>query len=98
MTATVLSGPERRRRWTRAEKLRVVEETLVPEAKVADVARRHDVHANLLHSWRRQAQQGFLAAGGRASPSPADAVGFAAGAIAPPLTSSRASGPTTTGS
>jgi hypothetical protein len=37
MTATVLSGPERRRRWTRAEKLRLVEETLAPEAELAEV-------------------------------------------------------------
>jgi transposase len=43
MTATVLSGPERRRRWTRAEKLRLIEETLAPEATVAEVARRYDV-------------------------------------------------------
>jgi transposase len=57
MTATVLSGPERRRRWTRAEKLRLIEETLAPEATVAEVARRYDVHPNPLHSWRRQAQQ-----------------------------------------
>ena len=57
MKATVLSGPERRRRWTRAEKLRLIEETLAPEATVAKVARRYDVYPNLLHSWRRQAQQ-----------------------------------------
>jgi len=49
MTATVLSGAERRRRWTSAEKLRIVEESLTGEASVAEVARRHDVHANLLH-------------------------------------------------
>jgi transposase len=57
---TVLSGPERRRRWTSTEKLRIVEESLAPAASVAEVARRHDVHLNLLHSWRRQARQGML--------------------------------------
>jgi len=36
----VLSGPDRRRRWTFAEKLRMVEECLAPEAIVAEVARR----------------------------------------------------------
>ncbi len=60
MTATVLSGPERRRRWTSAEKLRIVEESLAGEASVAGVARQHDIHPNLLHSWRRQARTGTL--------------------------------------
>jgi transposase len=55
-TATVLSGPERRRRWTEAEKVRIVEESLAGEASVAEVARRHDVHPNLLHRWRHQAR------------------------------------------
>src|SRR6266852_473034 len=62
-TATVLSGPERRRRWTAAEKLRIVEESLAAEASVAEVARRHDVHPNLLHAWRRQARPGMLVRG-----------------------------------
>lgn len=57
-TATILSGPERRRRWTSAEKSRIVEESLAAEANVAEVARRHDVHPNLLHLWRRQARTG----------------------------------------
>ena len=55
-TVTVLSGPERRRRWTAAEKLRIVEASQAGEASVAEVARRHDVHPNLLHLWRRQAR------------------------------------------
>src|SRR5262245_1869603 len=63
MTVTVLSGPERRRRWTSAEKLRMVEESLAPEAMVAEVARRHDIHPNLLHLWRRQARNGLLSGG-----------------------------------
>ena len=57
-TATVLSGPERRRRWTEAEKIRIVEESVAGEASVAEVARRHDVHPNLLHRWRQQARAG----------------------------------------
>jgi transposase len=98
MTATVLSGPERRRRWTTAEKLRLVEETLAPEAKVAEVARRYDVHPNLLHSWRGRARRGVLTGGARASPAPADAMGFAAVAIAPTVPSLSASGPSAVGS
>jgi transposase len=54
---TVLSGPERRRRWTSGEKARIIEESLAPGAIVTAVARRHDVHPNLLHHWRRQAQR-----------------------------------------
>jgi transposase len=59
-TVTVLSGPERRRRWTAAEKLRIVEASVGSGASVAEVARRHDVHPNLLHLWRRQARTGVL--------------------------------------
>jgi transposase len=53
---TVLSGPERRRRWTSAEKAGIVAESLAPGASVTEVARRHDIHSNLLHAWRRQAR------------------------------------------
>ena len=60
MTVTVLSGPERRRRWTTAEKLRIVEECLAGEAPIIEIARRHDVHPNQLHGWRRQARLGLL--------------------------------------
>jgi transposase len=55
-TVTVLSGPERRRRWSSPEKARIVEESLRSGAVVTAVARRHDVHPNLLHHWRRQAK------------------------------------------
>jgi transposase len=50
-----------RRLRTAEEKLRIVRETLIPGASVAQVARRHGVNANLLFSWRRQHQQGVLA-------------------------------------
>jgi len=56
-TVTVLSGPERRRRWGPSEKASIVEESLRPGAVVTAVARRHDVHPNLLHYWRRQAKR-----------------------------------------
>ena len=57
---TIHSGPERRRRWSAAEKLRIVEESLAGTARIAEVARRHDLHPNLLHLWRRQARTGAL--------------------------------------
>lgn len=61
--ATILSGPERRRRWTAAEKLRIVEECSASDATVAEVARRHGIHPNQLHNWRRQAQHGVVSGG-----------------------------------
>jgi transposase len=81
-TVTVLSGPERRRRWTSAEKARIVDESLAPEASVAEVARRHDIHPNLLHLWRRQARTGNLAVV-RADDAAAGEVQFAAVAVTP---------------
>ena len=56
-TVSVLSGPERRRRWSPSEKALIVEASYGPGAVVTDVARRHEVHPNLLHHWRRQAQR-----------------------------------------
>lgn len=61
-TVTVLSGPERRRRWTTTEKLRLVAESSASGLSVVDFARRHDVHPNLVHAWRRQAKTGELSA------------------------------------
>ena len=43
-----------------AEKRRIVEETLEPEASVARVARAHGVNANQVFHWRRQYRQGLL--------------------------------------
>ena len=56
-TVTVLTGPERRRRWSSSEKANIVEESLRSGAAVTAVAQRHDVHPNLLHHWRRQAKR-----------------------------------------
>ena len=61
MTAvTVLAGPERRRRWTTAEKLRIVEESLNAGISVVEFARQRDLHPNLVHTWRWQARKGML--------------------------------------
>jgi transposase len=80
---TVLPGPERRRRWTSGEKARIVEESLGAGASVAEVARRHDVHPNLLHLWRRQARLAGAVAPCRRSEVPAGGVAFASVALAP---------------
>jgi transposase len=51
-----------------AEKLRIVEECMTDGASVAEVARRNDVHANLIHLWRRQARTGLLVSEGDGGP------------------------------
>ena len=55
-----LSPKRRRRSYSREEKLRIVQETLKSGASASVVARRHDVNANLVFTWRRQHQEGSL--------------------------------------
>lgn len=50
----VLTGTERRRIWSDAEKVRLVEAAFRPGMVVKDVARRFGVHESLLYRWRRQ--------------------------------------------
>jgi len=49
------TGDARRRRrvWSVDDKRRIVAETLAPGASVSVVARRHDLNANMLFTWRR---------------------------------------------
>ena len=44
----------RRRRWSEAERLRIVAESYRPGVSVSMVARRNDMNANLLFTWRRR--------------------------------------------
>ena len=44
MRVEVLGGVERRRRWSRDDKMRIIEETLAPGAVVTEIARRHGIH------------------------------------------------------
>ena len=50
--ASMSAGP--RRRWSEADKRRIVAESYRPGASVALVARRNAVNANLVFNWRRQ--------------------------------------------
>jgi transposase len=59
----IITGRERRRRWSIAEKLRIVAESQEPGTRVCDVAARHDVSPSLLHGWRHLARQGRLRSG-----------------------------------
>ncbi|MBA4806425.1 transposase [Brevundimonas sp.] len=43
MRVEILNGIERRRRWSRDEKMQIIEETLAPGAVVTEIARRHVV-------------------------------------------------------
>ena len=53
--------PGRKHRWrSKAERRAIVEETLLPGASVARVARRHDVNANQVFHWRKLYQEGRL--------------------------------------
>ena len=58
----VLSGPERRRRWSTAAKLAIIQETYEADATVSIVARRHGIQPNQLFAWRKLASQGALTA------------------------------------
>src|SRR3954451_13711972 len=67
-TSPVTTMQGARRSWSADEKRRIVEQSLRPGASVAVVARRHDLNANLLFTWRRQARTAEPAAGPPAGP------------------------------
>lgn len=68
-----------RRRWTEADRRRLVAETLAPGATVHAVARRHGVNTSQLFTWRKQ-----LRTGADRPTRPAAVPGFAAVTIASP--------------
>jgi transposase len=49
----VLSGPERRRRWSAEQKRSIVAEAFAPGASICEVARRRDVVPGQIYRWRR---------------------------------------------
>ena len=56
----IITGRERRRRWSLQDKARLVAETNEPGALIRAVAARHGVCESLLFTWRRQAREGLL--------------------------------------
>ena len=64
IAGTSKGGSARRRRWPDETKRRIVAETLEPGASVSVVARRHDVNANQVFTWRRRYRAGLPASGG----------------------------------
>jgi transposase len=78
MRAEVLVGPERRRRWTAEQKLRIVREAFERGARVAEVARRRDVSRAQVYQWRAElGEDGRLTEAG-------DIVGFVPVEVAAP--------------
>jgi transposase len=69
-----------RRRWTEADKRRLVAETFGPGATVHGVARRHGVNTSQLFTWRKQLRLEL-------EPAAAPVPGFAAVAITPTVSS-----------
>lgn len=50
----VMSGPERRRRWSADQKRAIVAEAFAPGASVSEVARRAEVVRGQIYRWRRE--------------------------------------------
>ncbi len=60
----IVTAVQRRRRWTAAEKMQLVEQTFAPGMTVSLVARQNGIAPNQLFTWRRLAAQGALTATG----------------------------------
>jgi transposase len=68
----VLTGPERRRRWSLEEKLRILAQSVAPGSSPSLVCRLHGISSGQLYTWRRQFRTGEL-------------TGFAPVRLAPPV-------------
>jgi transposase len=57
----VITGPERRRRWSGEQKRAIVAESLAPGAVVREIARRAEIGTGQIYRWRRElgAGKGF---------------------------------------
>ena len=58
----VITSVQRRRRWSVAEKIRIVQECEQPGMSVSYVARKHDIAPNMLFRWRKLMREGGLSA------------------------------------
>jgi transposase len=64
MRQEILTGVERRRRWSVEQKVAIVDEAAGPPGRVAEAARRHDVSRQQVYQWRRELRRkGLLASG-----------------------------------
>jgi len=58
----VITGIQRRRRWSPEEKRAIVEEAEELGNSISSVARKYDINPNQLFAWRRLMRQGALVA------------------------------------
>ncbi|MGY5795673.1 IS66-like element accessory protein TnpA len=49
----IISGVERRRRWSKEAKLAILAEADQPGVRIGDVARRHDIYPAQIRLWRK---------------------------------------------
>ena len=56
----IITGRERRRRWSTEEKRRIVKESMERGAVMRAVAARNGICESLLYAWRRQMRDGTL--------------------------------------
>ncbi len=56
----ILTGVERRRRWSSEEKLQILREASAPGSSVGTVARRYDICRSQIYQWRRAFRSGRL--------------------------------------
>ena len=52
----MITGVERRRRWSEEDRARILAAVEAPGAVVAEVARREDICTSLVYQWRRDAR------------------------------------------
>jgi transposase len=55
---TLLTGPERRRRWSEDERRRILAAAFAPGAVVSHIARQFEVSTSLIYKWREQTVAG----------------------------------------
>jgi transposase len=51
---SLLTGPERRRRWSEDERRQILTAAFAPGAIVADISRRYEISTSPIYKWRRQ--------------------------------------------
>ena len=56
----VIEGPSGRRRRTKAERVRIAAESMMPGVRVADVARQHGTTRWQVYDWRKKLRTGQL--------------------------------------
>ena len=60
MVQEILTGPERRRRWSDEQKIAIVVEASSGDSSVSDVARRHGITRQQIYQWRSDIRKGRL--------------------------------------